>query len=55
MKSDMQTILFLTWGQVFISREGQRDLEHLLFVICFVFLARISYIDLTLTDKSYRV
>lgn len=52
MKSYMQTVLFLTRGQVLISREGQRDLEHLLFLIYFVVLAPISYLELTLTDKS---
>lgn len=51
-KSETQTVLFSTWGQVLISREGQRDLEHMVFVIYFVFLGPISYIDLALTTKS---
>lgn len=50
-KSDTQNVLFSTWGQGLISR-GQRDLEHMLFVIYFVFLGSISYTDLTLTAKS---
>jgi len=51
VKSYTRTVWFLTWGQV-LSSEGQRDLECLLFVIYFVFLARISYIHLTSADKS---
>lgn len=51
-KSETQTVLFSTWGQVLISREGQRDLEHMVFVIYFVFLGPISYIDLALTAKN---
>lgn len=55
VKSYTQTVLSLTWGQVLIGRAGQRDLERLLFVINVVFLARISYLDHLLTDRSKEI
>lgn len=55
VKSYTQTVLSLTWGQVLIGRAGQRDLKRLLFVINVVFLARISYLDCLLTDRSKEI
>lgn len=55
VKSYTQTVLSLTWGQVLIGRTGQRDLKRLLFVINVVFLARISYLDCLLTDRSKEI
>lgn len=55
VKSYTQIVLSLTWGQVLIGRAGQGDLKRLLFVINFVFLARISYLHRLLTDRSKEI